>query len=146
MTTVRDIMTESPEVVDETETISRIAEILAENDIGGVIVWSDDHRLRGMVTDRDITTQVVAAKKDPNTTTARDILAGSEMVTVGADDSLDVAVEKMTRHAVRRLPVIDGTDLVGIVSQADLAIHAGGDSVGQMVEQISEAPDNTGQG
>jgi CBS domain-containing protein len=146
MTTVRDIMTESPEVVDETETISRIAEILAENDIGGVIVWSDDHRLRGMVTDRDITTQVVAAKKDPNTTTARDILAGSEVVTVGADDSLDVAVEKMTRHAVRRLPVIDGTDLVGIVSQADLAIHAGGDSVGQMVEQISEAPDNTGQG
>ena len=146
MTTVREIMTGSPEVVDETETISRIAEILAEKDIGGVIVWNDDHRLQGMVTDRDITTQVVAARKDPDSTTARDILDGSEMVTVGADDSLDVAVATMKRHAVRRLPVLDGTDLVGIVSQADLAIHAGGDSVGEMVEKISEAPDNTGQG
>jgi len=146
MTTVREIMTESPEVVRETATISRIAEILAEKDIGGVIVCDEDRRLRGMVTDRDITTQVVAARRDPNSTTAREILDDTEMVTVGADDSVDFAVATMKRHAVRRLPVIDGTDLVGIVSQADLAIHAGGDSVGDMVEKISEAPDNTGRG
>lgn len=146
MTTVREIMTTAPKVVDETETISRIAEILAQNDIGGVIVCNDDRRLQGMVTDRDITTQVVAVNKDPNSTTARDILDGSEMVTVGADDSLDIAVETMKKHAVRRLPVIDGTDLVGIVSQADLATHASGGDVGAMVEEISEAPDNTGKG
>lgn len=146
MKTVREVMTTAPKVVDESDTIASIAEILAQDDIGGVLVCNDEHRLQGMVTDRDIATQVVARGKDPKMTTARDILDGSDIVTIGADDSLDAAVETMRKHAVRRLPVIEGTDLVGIISQADLAIHATGRTVGQMVEDISRAPDNTGKG
>lgn len=146
MTKVREIMTESPRVADATDSIRHIAEMLENEDIGGVIVCNEDHRLQGMVTDRDIATQVVAAGLDPETTTAADLLNGAEMITIGADDDLKEAVTAMREHAVRRLPVIDGQELVGIVSQADLAKHAPESLIGAMVDEISAAPDNTGRG
>ena len=146
MTKVREIMTESPRVADIGDTIRDIARMLNDDDIGGVIVCNEDHRLQGMVTDRDIATQVVAAGLDPETTTAGDLVNGSEMVTIGADDDLKDAITTMRDHAVRRLPVVDGTELVGIVSQADLAKHAPESLVGAMVDEISAAPDNTGKG
>lgn len=146
MTKVREIMTESPRVADIGDTISDIARMLEKDDIGGVIVCNEDHRLQGMVTDRDIATQVVAAGLDPETTTAGDLVNGSEMITIGADDDLKEAVSTMREHAVRRLPVIDGRELVGIVSQADLAKHAPESLIGAMVDEISAAPDNTGRG
>lgn len=146
MTKVREIMTESPRVADIGDTIRDIARMLNDDDIGGVIVCNEDHRLQGMVTDRDIATQVVAAGLDPETTTAGDLVNGSEMVTIGADDDLKDAITTMRDHAVRRLPVVDGTELVGIVSQADLAKHAPESLVGAMVDEISTAPDNTGKG
>lgn len=146
MTTVREIMTESPRVADLGDTIRDIAQMLEQDDIGGVIVCGEDHRLQGMVTDRDIATQVVAAGLNPETTTAGDLVNGAEMITIGADDDLKEAITAMREHAVRRLPVIDGTELVGIVSQADLAKHAPESLIGSMVDEISTAPDNTGQG
>lgn len=146
MTKVREIMTESPRVADAGDSIRRIAQMLQTDDIGGVIVCNDDHRLQGMVTDRDIATQVVAAGLDPETTTAADLLDGAEMITIGADDDLKDAIVTMRDNAVRRLPVIDGRELVGIVSQADLAKHAPESLVGAMVDEISAAPDNTGRG
>jgi CBS-domain-containing membrane protein len=146
VTKVREIMTESPRVADAGDSIRRIAQMLQADDIGGVIVCNDDHRLQGMVTDRDIATQVVAAGLDPETTTAADLLDGAEMITIGADDDLKDAIITMRDNAVRRLPVIDGRELVGIVSQADLAKHAPESLVGAMVDEISAAPDNTGRG
>jgi CBS-domain-containing membrane protein len=146
MTKVREIMTESPRVADAGDSIRHIAQMLQADDIGGVIVCNDDHRLQGMVTDRDIATQVVAAGLDPETTTAADLLDGAEMITIGADDDLKDAIITMRDNAVRRLPVIDGRELVGIVSQADLAKHAPESLVGAMVDEISAAPDNTGRG
>lgn len=144
MTKVREIMTESPRVVDVDDTIVDIARVLNSEDIGGVIVCDHDHHLKGMVTDRDITTQVVAAGLDPASTRAVDLLNGAGMVTIGADDDLKMAVTAMQEHAVRRLPVVDGTELVGIISQADLAKHAPESLVGAMVDEISGAPGNTG--
>jgi CBS domain-containing protein len=143
---VREIMTEATRVVGPEESVRRIAEILASDEIGSVIVCNDDRRLQGLVTDRDIATQVVARGLDPDTTVASDLLDRSEVITVGADDTVDLAIETMQEHAVRRLPVVDGHDLVGIVSQGDLAIHAAAAPVGGMVEAISQAPDNTGRG
>jgi CBS domain-containing protein len=61
-------------------------------------------------------------------------------VTIGADDSVDEALQTMKEHKVRRLPVIDGHDLVGIVSQADLAKAIDEEQVGDLVEAISAAP------
>jgi CBS domain-containing protein len=146
MTKIREIMTEAPRVVGPEEPIRRVAEILADDQIGSVIVCDEDRQLRGMITDRDIATQVVARGKDADSTVAADLVDGSEVVTIGADDAVEDAIEKMMLHAVRRLPVVDGNDLVGIVSQGDLAVSAGAAPVGGMVEAISEAPDNTGRG
>jgi CBS domain-containing protein len=128
------------------DSIEEIAGILREADIGGVIVTDEDESPRGMVTDRDIATQVVAAGLDPASTTAGDLLNGADVITVGADEDLKLAIALMRDHAVRRLPVVDGRRLVGIVSQADIAKHAPESLVGGMVDEISTAPDNTGRG
>ena len=58
-------------------------------------------------------------------------------VTIGADDSVDEAIATMKEHKVRRLPVIDGHDLVGMVAQADIARSISDDKVGDLVELIS---------
>ena len=146
MSTVREIMTESPRVVSIDDSIQNIAGVLREADIGGVIVTDDDQSPRGMVTDRDIATQVVAAGLDPASTTAGDLLDSGDVITVGADEDLKLAIALMKDHAVRRLPVVEGRRLVGIVSQADIAKHAPESLVGGMVDEISAAPDNTGRG
>ena len=73
-----------------------------------------------MITDRDIVTNCVANGGDPNNVMVEEYAAG-EAVTIGADDSVEEALRTMTEHGVRRLPVIDGQELVGILSQADIA-------------------------
>jgi CBS domain-containing protein len=62
-----------------------------------------------------------------------------EAVTIGADDSVEEALRTMKDHKVRRLPVIDGHDLIGIISQADLAKNVDEEEVGELVEAISAA-------
>ena len=71
-----------------------------------------------------------------------DAFAEGKPVTIGADDSVEEALRTMTEHGVRRLPVIDGQDLVGMVSQADIAKNLPDDQIGQLVESISKAPAN----
>jgi CBS domain-containing protein len=146
MTTARDVMTGSPAIVSADATMTDIARQLREEGIGAVIVCGDGERLQGLVTDRDIAVEVVAAGKDPKATTAADILTGRETVTIGADDDLDEAVKTMASHAVRRLPVIDGNRVIGVVSQADIARHADDSKIAELVRSVSEARDNTGQG
>jgi CBS domain-containing protein len=92
-----------------------------------------------MLTDRDIVVKVLAAGKDPANMAAGDMGEGKP-VTIGADDSVDEALRTMIDHKVRRLPVIDGHDLIGIVSQADLATNLDEEKVGDLVEAISAAP------
>jgi CBS domain-containing protein len=65
-----------------------------------------------------------------------------EAVTIGADDSVEMAIETMKKHAVRRLPVIDGTDLVGVLSQADIARAMPDAHISDLVGAISQAPPN----
>jgi CBS domain-containing protein len=96
--------------------------------------------VQGMLTDRDIAIKVVAAGKDPARTTAGDLATQDEVVTIGADDSVEEALRTMTAKKVRRLPVIDGRELVGVVSQADLAKEIDSSKVGELVEAISAAP------
>ena len=135
----RDVMTPGAECVGENDTVIDAAKRLAELDVGAMPICGEDNRLKGMLTDRDIVVRVLAEGKDPSSTTAGDLAQGKP-VTIGADDSVDEALRTMTEHRVRRLPVIDGHDLVGIVSQADLATNVDEDKVGDLVEAISAAP------
>ena len=146
MTTARDIMTKDPQIVKTDASVQDIARQLADQDIGAVIVCNAEKRLQGVVTDRDLAVEVVARGQDPSSTTAGDLVSGREVVTIGADDDIDEAIDTMRSHAVRRLPVIDGDKVVGVVSQADIARSADEKQVGRLIEAISQAPDNTGRG
>jgi len=137
--TARDVMTGGVECVGEGDSLADAARRLKELDVGSMPICGDDDRLKGMVTDRDIVIEVVAQGKDPSDVKAID-LGGEEVVTIGADDSVSEALSTMAEHKVRRLPVIDGHDLVGVVSIADLAGAIDDDDMGQLVETISAAP------
>jgi CBS domain-containing protein len=132
----RDIMTPAPAYARENETLEEVARKLESADIGSVPVCAEDNRLTGMVTDRDIVVSVVSSGRDPRTTTVGELASGS-VVTIGADDPVSEAIRTMKRHKVRRLPVVEGDALVGIVSQADVAATARDEQVGDLVEAIS---------
>ena len=137
--TARDVMTGGAECIGESDTIADAAKRLAELDVGAMPICGEDNRLKGMLSDRDIVVKVIAQGKDVNTTKAGELGEGKP-VTIGADDSVDEALHTMAEHKVRRLPVIDGHDLIGIVSQADLAKNVDEEKVGDLVEAISAAP------
>ena len=139
--TARDVMTQGAECIQEDQTVIEAAKRLAELDVGAMPICGSDNRLKGMLTDRDIVVKVLAQGKDPSTVKAGELGQGdAQTVTIGADDSIDEAIRTMKEHAVRRLPVIDGTECVGIVSQADLATEIDEEKVGELVEAISAAP------
>jgi CBS domain-containing protein len=92
-----------------------------------------------MLTDRDIVVKSIAQGQSPAEVRAGD-LGGGKPVTIGADDSAEAALQTMIDHKVRRLPVIDGHDLVGVVSQADIATNLPDEKAGSLVEAISAAP------
>ncbi|HEX2574869.1 MAG TPA: CBS domain-containing protein [Aquihabitans sp.] len=140
MTKARDIMTEGTEHLSADDTVADAAQRLATADVGAMPVCDENGKLQGMVTDRDLVVKVLAQGKDPQSTTLAEIADQPEVVTIGADDSLEEAIKTMTSHKVRRLPVIDGDQLVGMVSQADLAVNCPAEQVGDLVEAISAAP------
>jgi CBS domain-containing protein len=137
MTTAREIMTEGAVCIGENETLSDAARRMKELGVGSLPVCGDDNRLRGMVTDRDIVIKCLADGGDPGRTRAGELAEGKP-VTVGADDDVDVVLQTMKDHDVRRLPVIDGHDLVGIISQGDVARKIDDERVGDLVASISD--------
>ncbi len=141
MHTAREVMTGDATCVGEQETLVDAARKMSELDVGALPICGEDNRLKGMVTDRDIVVKCVARGGDPSSTKAGDLAEGKP-VTIGADDSVEEALRTMTQHNVRRLPVIDGHDLVGIVSQADIARNLPEEKIGMLVEAISSAPPN----
>jgi CBS domain-containing protein len=137
----RDVMSDDCTCVGENESVLDAAVKLRDHDVGALPICGDDDRLKGMLTDRDIVVKVLAQGKDPASVKAGELGQGDgETVTIGADDSIDEALRTMKDHAVRRLPVIDGTECIGIVSQADLAKEIDEKKVGELVEAISAAP------
>jgi CBS domain-containing protein len=137
----RDVMSTDVTCVGENETLLDAARKLAELDVGSLPICGEDDRLKGMLSDRDIVVKALAQGKDPSSTKAGELGQGDgKTVTIGADDSLDEALRTMIDHKVRRLPVIDGKQLVGIISQADVATNVDEERVGDLVEAISAAP------
>jgi CBS domain-containing protein len=139
MPSARDIMTGSAECVSVNDTLVDAARKMRELDVGALPISGEYNRLAGVLTDRDIVVKCVAESGDPASTKVADLAEGKP-VTIGADDPVEDVLRTMTRHGVRRLPVIDGHQLVGIVSQADVAKNLPEDKVGDLVEAISSAP------
>lgn len=134
----RDIMTANPRVVTSDDSISRVAEIMRDSDVGVVPVVEDSStmRLAGIVTDRDIAVRIVAEGRDGNVN-VREIMS-SGLATVRPDDDVNQVTELMKREQVRRIPVCEGERLVGIIAQADVAREGSDKKTGDVVEKISE--------
>jgi CBS domain-containing protein len=141
--TARDIMSPDCQCIGENDTAADAAKKLSELGVGAMPICGEDDRLKGVVTDRDIVVNVIAQGKDPSDVKVGE-LGDGKPVTIGADDSISEAIRTMADKQVRRLPVIDGHELVGIVSQADIAKNAEEDEVGELVEAISSSSDNSG--
>jgi CBS domain-containing protein len=137
MTVAKEIMTPNPKCVGENETLVDAARLMASMDVGALPICGEDKRLKGMLTDRDIVVKCLAQGGDPTTMRAGELGEGKP-VTIGADDDIREALDTMKRYQVRRLPVIDGHDLVGIISQADVALSLSATETGETVAEISE--------
>ena len=136
MTTVADVMTPGVETTTSSEALRDAARTMREGDFGSMPVV-DDGRLVGILTDRDIVVRGVAEGLDPTVARVGDV-ASRTPVAVAPDQDLDEAMELMAEHRVRRLPVVDDGRLVGVVSQADVALEAKEKKTGEVVQQISE--------
>ena len=136
MTTVADVMTPGVETTTSSEALRDAARTMREGDFGSMPVV-DDGRLVGILTDRDIVVRGVAEGLDPKVARVGDV-ASRTPVAVAPDQDLDEAMELMAEHRVRRLPVIDDGRLVGVLSQADVALEAKEKKTGEVVQQISE--------
>jgi len=134
-TTARDVMTSAVVTVSSTDSLAVAAQRMADGDIGSVPVCDGD-RLTGMLTDRDIVTKALVNGSDISRVTAGDV-ATRRPATVDPDAPLRDVVRTMARSQVRRLPVVVGDRLVGIISQADVAAAGDDDATGQLVERIS---------
>jgi CBS domain-containing protein len=138
-TKVRDVMPERPRAVTPQTPLSEVAELMDAEDVGAIPVVEDD-RLVGIVTDRDIVVRAIAKGKDPRGMPAADA-SSRELVTVSPDDDLSDALKLMAQYQVRRLAVTGEDErLIGVVSQADVAVHAKDKEAGELLAGISRQP------
>jgi CBS domain-containing protein len=138
MATVAEIMTPYPYAVSPDASLTEVALIMRDGEVGDVLIVDDEGHVDGIVTDRDIAVRLVADGRDPAVTTARDICTSSP-VTISPDDDVSTAARFMRELAVRRLPVSQDGRLVGIVSLGDLALNEDPRSA---LAEISEQPAN----
>ena len=137
MPTAREIMTPDVTCVGEKESLADAARKMADRGFGSMPICGQDNRLKGVLTDRDIVVKALAKGKDPGSTRAGELGEGKP-ITVGADDPVEEALRTMARYKVRRLPVIDGHQLVGIVALADVARALPDQPTGNLLDAISE--------
>jgi CBS domain-containing protein len=136
--TVREVMTANPVTLRVDEPLVAAAKQMRDADVGAVIAVQGS-AVRGVVTDRDIIVRGVAEDLDPRTTRLGDLVT-HDLVAVSVDDDVETAVELMRTHAVRRLPVMDGEQVVGVVSLGDLAVARDSDSA--LADISAEEPNN----
>jgi CBS domain-containing protein len=138
---VRDAMTKDPRSIGPSASVVEAARLMRDEHIGSLLI-TDGDTLVGVITDRDITTRVVAEAADLATTSVGDVYS-QDLISVEPENELEEALRLMARHQVRRLPVVEGGRLVGIVAQADIALTLSEDEqkTGELVEAISKRSD-----
>jgi CBS domain-containing protein len=135
--TAADVMTADPQSVAQSATAAEAARLMREQDVGSLPVVSSNRVVVGVVTDRDLVVRVIAEGLDPATTPVTKV-ATDPPVTVEASTDLDEALELMAKHQVRRLPVVEGDQLVGVIAQADVARLGKDKRTGELVEELSQ--------
>jgi CBS domain-containing protein len=141
---VRDIMTPEPVCCTPEDTVQEVATMLRDQDIGSMPVVLDQpsRKLAGVVTDRDLCCNVVAQGLNPAQTKVDGIFS-LHPVTCRDGENIAVCEQLMEQHQIRRIPIVDGEGCcIGIVSQADLALHEKPERVSKLIAEVSKpAPD-----
>ena len=139
---VRELMTKQPTTVAPDATLGEVATLMKQEDCGSIPVV-EGGRLVGIVTDRDIVVRGIAAGADPKTQRVSKVMS-SGPVTVGPEEDVTDAEKKMAERQVRRLPVVEGGKLVGIIVTAQIARAANERTVGETMKGISESTSGRG--
>ena len=139
MAKCREVMTKDPASCSASETVTKVAGLMKQHDVGSVPVVESD-RLVGIVTDRDIVLKIVAGGRNPEQATVKEAMTPNP-VSCKEDDDLEYALRVMKERQVRRMPIVDGRGrLTGIIAQADVATRVHKDAkTGELVEAISES-------
>ncbi|WP_433590358.1 CBS domain-containing protein [Nocardia sp. CA-145437] len=136
MTTARDIMRPGAQWISQDQTVADAAQVMAELDVGSVVVADDNERMVGIITDRDIAVKCVARGLSPETTRASELCEATPRW-VADDADISEVLGSMESHRVKRMPVIDGRKrMVGMISEADLARHLDERTLGEFVTAI----------
>jgi CBS domain-containing protein len=137
----RDVMTKDPVFCQPGDSLTKVAEIMKQEDVGSVPVVESvgSRRLVGIITDRDIVVKAVAAGRAPDSATVKDAMTPNP-VSCREEDDVEQALKLMKERQVRRMPIVDASGhLTGIIAQADVATRVNKDSkTGELVEAISE--------
>ncbi|MFD6434871.1 CBS domain-containing protein [Streptomyces venezuelae] len=135
MTTAGDIMHRGAQWIPKHETLDRAAQLMRELDVGALPISDENERLCGILTDRDIVIGCVAMGHDPSRITAGEMAKGTPRW-IESDADVDAVLREMQGHRIRRLPVIENKRLVGMISEADLAVHLTDDQLAGWVESV----------
>jgi CBS domain-containing protein len=134
--TLRDLMTAKPIVLDDSATVCEAARQMKANDVGDVLVRRDG-RLCGIVTDRDLVVRALADERENAGRIALAEICSSELECLSPDAEVGDAIALMEQKAIRRIPVVENGQPLGIVSLGDLAIARDRES---LLGKISAAP------
>ena len=139
MSKAKEIMHRGAECVAASDTLETAARMMRDRHVGALPICGPDYRLQGIITDRDIVVKCLAEGRDPKTTTAGDLAQGKPVwVDASAED--DDVLRLMEEHHIRRLPVIEEHELVGMISEADLATHLPEAKIAGFTSRIYSAP------
>jgi CBS domain-containing protein len=119
---IRDVMTESVVTATPETSVREVAETMRERNVGSVVLVENGQPV-GFVTDRDLAVSVLADGRDPSDRACDH--ASAPVVTAAPDMDITEAAELMVEHGIRRLPVLEGGELIGIVTLDDLAVRTG---------------------
>ncbi|MGG3955943.1 CBS domain-containing protein [Bhargavaea massiliensis] len=136
MTKVKEMMTTEVECCTPLDNMYEAAVKMRDYNVGAIPIV-DGNRLVGIVTDRDLVIRGIAEKK-PGSTAVTEVMS-KQLVTISPDASVAEAARLMAKHQIRRLPVVEGDTLVGMVSLGDLATHTASDEqAGEALTEISQ--------
>ncbi|GAA2279609.1 hypoxic response protein Hrp1 [Nonomuraea roseoviolacea subsp. roseoviolacea] len=132
--TARDVMNPGAECLPAHETLDRAAQLMRNGNVGALPVCDPDGRVVGIITDRDIVVKCIAEGRDPSEVRAGDLTTG--LVSVTPDAPLAEALSQMEEHQIKRLPVVEGDHVVGMISEADLARHLPDAQLAEFVHRV----------
>ncbi|MEJ3750731.1 CBS domain-containing protein [Actinomycetes bacterium KLBMP 9797] len=139
MSTAREIMHQGAQCVGENQTLADAARMMRDLQVGALPICGADDRLRGIITDRDIVVRCIAEGGNPESVTAREMAQGTP-IWVEADADQNEVLRLMQQNKIRRLPVLDNNHrLVGMISEADLAVRLDEHSLHEFAEAIYSA-------